>query len=163
MKNTNSLLKIPIEVLLHGKGLELPTYATEGSSGMDLRSSVEKTVLLAPGDRLLVPCGFKINIPRGFEAQIRSRSGLSLNHGIVVLNSPGTIDSDYVGEVKVILVNLGTEEFEISRGLKCAQLVIAPVERVSLEIVPHLEDYLKEKHDYTSLRGESGFGSTGIK
>lgn len=155
-------LIIPVEILLHGKGLDLPAYATERSSGMDLRAAVEGPVILEPGTRFLVPCGFKINVPKGFEAQVRSRSGLSLNYGVVVLNSPGTIDADYVGEVKVILVNLGKEDFEITRGLKCAQLVIAPVVQAQLQGVDHLEDHLKEAHNYTSSRGESGFGSTGI-
>ncbi len=155
-------LTIPIEILPHGKGLELPMYATERSSGMDLRAAIEGLVILEPGTRFLVPCGFKINVPKGFEAQIRSRSGLSLNYGVVVLNSPGTIDADYVGEVKVILVNFGKEEFEITRGLKCAQMVIAPVAHAKLKAVNHLENHLEETQNYTSSRGESGFGSTGI-
>ena len=131
--------------------LPLPSYATEGAAGLDLRAALRSRLVLGPGDRALVPTGLRIAVPRGYEAQVRPRSGLALRHGIVLPNSPGTIDSDYRGEVQVILWNAGPEPFAISRGDRIAQLVIAPVAHVELE-----ESALDE-----TPRGAGGFGSTG--
>ncbi|HQS83823.1 MAG: deoxyuridine 5'-triphosphate nucleotidohydrolase [Alphaproteobacteria bacterium 16-39-46] len=154
-----SHLSILLEILSHGEGLPLPEHATEESSGFDLRAAIEGSVLLEPGARFLVPCGFSMKIPKGFEGQIRSRSGLSLNHGIVVLNAPGTIDSDYYGEIKVLLANLGASEFELSRGLRCAQMVISPIQRCNFTVTSCL---LEEGDASESRRGTGGFGSTGV-
>ncbi len=131
--------------------LPLPGYATEGAAGLDLRAAVPSRLVLAPGERALVPTGLRIAVPAGYEGQVRPRSGLALRHGIVLPNAPGTIDSDYRGEVQVILWNTGAEPFAIARGDRIAQLVIAPVVRVAVE-----EGAL----DATS-RGSGGFGSTG--
>ena len=138
--------------LPHAEGIELPSYATEGSAGLDLRAAVEEPVILRPFQRALIPTGFIFEIPEGYEGQVRPRSGLALKKGVTVLNSPGTIDSDYRGEVKVILINLGQEEVTIERGERIAQLVIAPVTRAQLVEV--------EEVSQTS-RGAGGFGSTG--
>lgn len=138
--------------LPHGEGLPLPAYVTAGSAGMDLAAAVTDAVLLAPGERRLIPTGLAIALPDGYEAQVRPRSGLALRHGVTVLNSPGTIDADYRGEVGVILVNHGDAPFRIGRGDRVAQLVIAPVARARLREVPELPD---------SARGRGGFGSTG--
>nr|CAD6616543.1 dUTP diphosphatase [Rhizobium sp. Khangiran2] len=144
------LMRLP-----HGAGLPLPSYETHGAAGMDLRAAIaeNETLTLKAGQRKLVPTGFILEIPEGFEAQIRPRSGLAFKHGITCLNTPGTIDSDYRGEVKVLLVNLGEEEFEISRGMRIAQMVIAPVTRVQVEEVSETGE---------TLRGAGGFGSTGV-
>ena len=131
--------------------LPLPRYASEGAAGLDLRAALPEPLLLTPGQRALVPTGLRIAVPTGYEAQVRPRSGLALRHGIVLPNSPGTIDSDYRGEVQVILWNAGPEPFGIARGDRIAQLVIAPVARVELE-----EAALDE-----TPRGAGGFGSTG--
>ena len=131
--------------------LPLPSYATEGAAGLDLRAALGARLVLGPGDRALVPTGLRFAVPAGYEAQVRPRSGLALRHGIVLPNSPGTIDSDYRGEVQVILWNAGPEPFAIERGDRIAQLVIAPVARVELE-----ESALDE-----TPRGAGGFGSTG--
>ena len=143
-----------IERLPHAKGLRLPAYETGGSAGMDLRAAVPENapVTLAPGTRALVPTGLKIALEPGFEAQVRPRSGLALKHGLTCLNSPGTIDSDYRGEVGVILINHGQEPFVIRRGERIAQLVIARHEQAAMVEVAAL--------DYTA-RGSGGFGSTG--
>jgi dUTP pyrophosphatase len=135
-------------------GLELPFYATEGAAGMDVRAATPEgeTWVLKPGERRLVPTGFAIAVPRGHECQVRPRSGLALRHGITCLNTPGTVDSDFRGEVGVILVNLGQEDFPIRRGDRIAQLVIAAYERVAWNEVDQLEE---------TERGEGGFGSTG--
>lgn len=140
--------------LSHGADLALPAYETEGAAGMDLRAAVPEgePVTLLPGDRTLVPTGLIMEIPRGFEGQIRPRSGLAAKSGITCLNTPGTIDSDYRGEVKVILINLGQSPFEISRGLRIAQMVIAPVTQARIE--------LRNAAGETA-RGAGGFGSTG--
>lgn len=138
--------------LPHGEGLPLPAYVTAGSAGMDLAAAVTEAVLLGPGERRLIPTGLAIALPDGYEAQVRPRSGLALRHGVTVLNSPGTIDADYRGEVGVILVNHGDAPFRIGRGDRVAQLVIAPVARARLLEVPELPD---------SARGPGGFGSTG--
>lgn len=131
--------------------LPLPAYATAGAAGLDLRAAVEAALVVAPGERVRVPTGLRIAVPAGYEAQVRPRSGLALHHGIVLPNAPGTIDSDYRGEVQVILWNAGPEPFAIARGDRVAQLVVSPIVRVTLE-----EGDLEE-----TPRAASGFGSTG--
>lgn len=144
-------MKIAIQRLT--KDLPLPAYATEGAAGLDVLAANDAPLRLAPRARAAIPCGFALALPSGFEAQLRPRSGLALNHGITVLNAPGTIDSDYRGEVKAILVNLGEEPFEIRRGMKIAQLVIARHEHIELSETTELP---------ASARGANGFGSTGL-
>ena len=129
-----------------------PRYMTDGAAGMDVCAAVAEPVTVPPGGRVLVPTGYALAIPAGFEGQVRPRSGLALKHGVVLPNAPGTIDSDYRGELKVILANLGTEPFVVNRGDRIAQLVIAPVTRADLLLVDDLD---------TSARGEGGFGHTG--
>jgi dUTP pyrophosphatase len=143
---------VPVRVLPHGEGLPLPRYASEGAAGCDLHAAVHEPVLLEPGERAAVPTGIALAIPEGFEGQVRARSGLALRHGIACVNAPGTIDSDYRGEVKVILGNLGREPFEIRRGDRIAQVVFTPVVRAEIQRVDELPD---------SERGPGGFGSTG--
>jgi dUTP pyrophosphatase len=140
--------------LPHGAGLPLPAYQTAYAAGLDLAAAVlaEAPVTLAPGARGLIPTGFAIALPEGFEAQVRPRSGLAAHHGVTVLNTPGTIDADYRGEIQVILINLGAEPFVVTRGLRIAQLVIAPVIRATLVEADTLDD---------TARGGGGFGSTG--
>lgn len=140
--------------LSHAEGLSLPAYESAGAAGMDLRAAVpaDRPLILLPGKRALVPTGLILEIPEGFEGQVRPRSGLAFRHGITCLNTPGTIDSDYRGEVKVLLVNLGDEDFAIERGMRVAQLVLAPVSRLDLE-----ERSLAGE----TARGAGGFGSTG--
>jgi dUTP pyrophosphatase len=147
-----SAVSVPVRQLPHGKGLPLPAYATQGSAGMDLLAAVAEPVTLAPGERMLVPTGIAIALPAGHEAQVRPRSGLALKQGVTVLNTPGTIDSDYRGEVGVILVNLGREPATIERGERIAQLVVASFVRATWEATDNLE---------ASARGAGGFGSTG--
>ncbi|MDK9719807.1 MAG: dUTP diphosphatase [Rhodospirillales bacterium] len=142
-----------IQRLAHGRDIPLPSYATLHAAGMDLPAAVDADLVLQPGRRAAVPTGFAIELPHGFEAQIRPRSGLALKNGVTVLNAPGTIDADYRGEVQVILVNHGSEAFTITRGMRIAQMVIAPVTRISLLETDKLEN---------SARGTGGFGSTGI-
>jgi dUTP pyrophosphatase len=149
MSWSNSI-PVAIKRLTHGEGLELPGYATHGAAGMDVVSA--EAVTLAAGARHAVATGLAVAIPPGFEIQVRPRSGLALKHGISVPNSPGTIDSDYRGELKVILINHGSEAFEIRRGDRIAQLVLAPVTRASWLMVDELDE---------TTRGEGGFGSTG--
>jgi dUTP pyrophosphatase len=141
--------------LPHGEGLDLPAYETTGAAGMDLRAAVAEgePLTLRPGARALVPSGFILEIPEGFEAQIRPRSGLAFKNGVTCLNTPGTIDSDYRGEVKVLLINLGDEDFVITRGMRIAQMVIAPVTQVHVAEVAETND---------TVRGAGGFGSTGV-
>jgi dUTP pyrophosphatase len=146
-------MKLLVKRLEHAHNLPFPHYATPGSAGLDLLAAIEGEMVLAPGKRAAVPAGIAIELPQGFEAQVRPRSGLALNHGVTCLNTPGTIDSDYRGEVKVILVNLGEEPFRISRGMKIAQMVIARHEHAVLFEVDALSD---------SERGAGGFGSTGM-
>lgn len=136
--------------------LGLPSYETYGAAGADLRANIQdrQPVTLAPGERALVPTGIMIALPDGFEAQIRPRSGLALSHGVTLLNTPGTIDSDYRGELGVILVNLGTQAFDVAHGMRVAQMVVAPVVQVAFEQVETLAD---------TIRGAGGFGSTGLK
>jgi dUTP pyrophosphatase len=133
--------------------IELPRYQTSGSAGLDLAAAIAEEVTLQPGARALVPTGFAFSIPPGFEGQVRPRSGLALRHGITVLNSPGTIDSDYRGEVKVVLINLGQEPFVVRKGDRIAQLVIAAVVRAEVVVVTSLDG---------TARGEGGYGSTGV-
>lgn len=146
-------VSVAVRRLPHGDGLPLPAYATADSAGLDLVAAIDGDVALAPGERRLVPSGLAIALPSGYEAQVRPRSGLALKHGVTVLNSPGTVDADYRGEVGVILVNLGTETFTIKRGDRIAQMVIAPYSRANWAEVDSLE---------TSDRGAGGFGSTGV-
>lgn len=142
---------IAIQRLPHGEGLPLPAYATQGAAGMDVVAA--ETLMLEPGARHAVATGFAMAIPQGYEVQVRPRSGLALKHGITCLNTPGTIDSDYRGEVKVILVNLGSEPFAINRGDRIAQLVLAPVQRGVFHEVDRLDE---------TVRAGRGFGSTGL-
>ncbi len=143
---------VRVKRLPHAEGLELPDYATPSSAGLDLRAAVEGSITLMPGERRLIPTGLILEIPEGYEGQVRPRSGLAVKHGITVLNSPGTIDADYRGEVKVILINLGDEPFILKRGERIAQLVIAPITRATLVEVEEIT---------ATARGEGGFGSTG--
>lgn len=145
---------LQIQTLPHHAGLPLPGYATSGSAGMDLTAAVADPVVIPPGRIALIPTGLAIAVPPGFEAQVRPRSGLALKHGLTVPNSPGTIDSDYRGEVKVILLNAGSEPFTVERGMRIAQLVVARHERVEWQTVTDLE---------ATSRGGGGFGSTGQK
>lgn len=143
---------VRIKRLAHGADLPLPAYETDGAAGLDLRAAITTPMILAPGGRALVPTGLVFELPGGHEGQVRPRSGLAAKHGVTVLNTPGTIDSDYRGEVKVILINLGAEPFAIEPGSRIAQLVVAPVTRAILVEADALSD---------SARGEGGFGSTG--
>ncbi|MGN6817547.1 MAG: dUTP diphosphatase [Sphingomonas sp.] len=143
-------IRIAVKRLPHGDGLPLPTYATAGAAGMDVVAA--EALTLAPGARHAVATGFAIAIPEGYEVQVRPRSGLALKHGVTCLNTPGTIDHDYRGEVKVILANLGDQPFDIARGDRIAQLVPAPVQRAALDEVAELDE---------TDRGSGGFGSTG--
>jgi dUTP pyrophosphatase len=140
--------------LPHGDNLPLPAYETAGASGMDLRAAVpeDRPLLILPGKRALVPTGLLLEIPEGFEAQVRPRSGLAFKHGITCLNTPGTIDSDYRGEVSVLLVNLGDENFTVTRGMRVAQIVFSAVSRMAAE---------ERSLAATTERGDGGFGSTG--
>uniref|UniRef100_B0T7C5 Deoxyuridine 5'-triphosphate nucleotidohydrolase n=1 Tax=Caulobacter sp. (strain K31) TaxID=366602 RepID=B0T7C5_CAUSK len=145
---------IPVVQLAHAEGLPLPAYETHGAAGMDLRAAVaeDAPIVLKPGARIMAPTGLAFAVPPGFEAQVRPRSGLAAKAGVTCLNTPGTIDSDYRGEVKVILINLGEEDFTIRRGDRIAQLVIAPVTQASWIQVANLDE---------TARGAGGFGSTG--
>lgn len=145
---------INVKILENGKGLDLPKYETEQSAGLDLYAAIDSDITLKPMERILVPTGLAIALKPGFEAQIRPRSGLAYKHGITVLNAPGTIDADYRGEVKALIVNLGTENFTIERGLRIAQMVIAKYEQISWNAVEDLDE---------TSRGDGGFGSTGLK
>ena len=144
---------VPLKRLDNGADLALPQYETAGSAGADIRAAVDAPLRLEPGQRALVPAGFAMALPAGYEAQVRPRSGLAVKNGITVLNAPGTIDSDYRGEVKIMLINLGKEEVAISRGMRIAQLVVAPVSRAGLALVDSLR---------STDRGSGGFGSTGL-
>ncbi|MBT5240509.1 MAG: dUTP diphosphatase [Rhodospirillaceae bacterium] len=147
-----STVPVAIKRLPHGADLPLPSYQTDDAAGMDLYAAVDAPVTLAPGEHALVPTGLSMALPTGHEAQVRPRSGLAAKHGVTVLNTPGTIDADYRGEVKVILINHGKAAFEITRGERIAQMLIAPVTRATLEEVSELPD---------TMRGAGGFGSTG--
>ncbi|MEZ2131965.1 MULTISPECIES: dUTP diphosphatase [unclassified Sinorhizobium] len=141
--------------LSHAQGIDLPAYETKGAAGMDLRAAVaeDAPLTIAPGKRALVPTGLIFEIPEGFEGQVRPRSGLAFKHGITCLNTPGTIDSDYRGEVKVLLINLGEELFEIARGMRIAQMVIAPAIQARIAEISEASE---------TKRGAGGFGSTGV-
>ena len=145
-------LKVFVERLQEGLDLPLPQYMSEQAAGMDLYACVPESVLLERGKIKLIPTGLKIALPSGYEAQIRPRSGLALKHGITLLNTPGTIDADYRGEIKIIMFNAGDVDFEIKRGERIAQMVINKIEQIDWQIVEQLEE---------SLRGEGGFGHTG--
>lgn len=147
-----STVRVDVKRLPHGSDLPLPAYATAQSAGLDLMAAVEDDVVLAPGERSLVPTGLAIALPPGYEAQVRPRSGLALKNGVTVLNSPGTVDADYRGEIGVILANLGAEPFTVSRGMRIAQMIVAPVTQLAWNAVDDLSD---------SERGTGGFGSTG--
>jgi dUTP pyrophosphatase len=148
--------KIPIKIkrLDHNPDLPLPGYETEGSSGMDIRAAVDSPVILNPGEIKLVPSGFSMSIPHGYEAQIRPRSGLALRHGIGMVNSPGTIDSDYRGEISIIMINWGSAAYTINRGDRIAQMVISKVLRAEMADVDSLDD---------TKRGSGGFGHSGTR
>jgi dUTP pyrophosphatase len=143
---------VEIRFLRLHQGAQLPAYQTEHAAGLDLHACIEAPVTLAPGDIAMIPCGFAMAIPHGFEAQVRPRSGLATKHGIGMPNAPGTVDSDYRGEMKVPLVNLGRAAFTVEHGMRIAQMVVAPVARATVRVVEEL--------DGTS-RGAGGFGSTG--
>lgn len=145
--------EIRVQKLPHFDGLALPSYATARAAGMDVEAAVEADMVLAPGRRAAVPTGLAMAIPAGFEIQVRPRSGLALKYGVTVANAPGTIDSDYRGEVKIMLINLGEDDFTITRGMRIAQLVVAPVSLAVLAVADTLE---------TTDRGSGGFGSTGV-
>lgn len=146
----------PVEIFIaiepHGEGLPLPAYQSDSAAGMDLRAAIVEPLTITPGQRLLVPTGIRIALPAGTEAQVRPRSGLAIKHGVGVVNAPGTIDADYRGEIRVILINHGDKDFLIERGDRIAQLVIAPVLRASWKEAASLDD---------TERGEGGFGHTG--
>ncbi len=152
--STQKPITISVNRLPHAKDLPLPAYATEHSAGLDLMAAVAEPKTLAPGERALIPTGLSIALPDGYEAQIRPRSGLALKHGISLVNSPGTIDADYRGEVGIIMINHGAEPFTIEHGMRIAQMVIAPYTRAAFSEVVELP---------TSARGTGGFGSTGTR
>ncbi len=146
-------MKIRIRRLPHGEGLPLPAYATAGAAGMDLLAAVQAPVTVPPGGRALIPTGLALSLPPGHELQVRPRSGLALRHGIVLPNSPGTIDEDYRGELQVIVLNAGDASFTVERGMRIAQAVLAPVLRAEWDEVVDLDD---------TARSSGGFGSTGV-
>tara|TARA_B100001094_G_C17979897_1_gene694672 strand:- start:192 stop:659 length:468 start_codon:yes stop_codon:yes gene_type:complete len=147
-------VRIDIKTLEHGKGLPIPAYQTGGSAGMDLYAAIEKNITIHTSEYTLIPTGISLAIPHGYEAQIRPRSGLAAKFALTVLNSPGTIDSDYRGEIKIIIINHGKNTYEIKRGERIAQAIFAPVTRVKVNIVSELSN---------TRRGAKGFGSTGTK
>lgn len=149
---TPSRVQVEISVAAHARDLSLPEYATDHAAGMDLRAAIESELVLAPGERALIPTGLHIALPPGFEAQIRPRSGLALKHGISMVNTPGTIDPDYRGEVKVLIINHGQAPFRIQRGERIAQMVVAAYSRVEWKQVDSLDE---------TARGAGGFGHTG--
>ena len=147
-------MNIPVCILPHGLGLELPSYQTQGAAGMDIRAAIEKPLTLSPLQRIAVPTGLTMALPQGYEGQVRPRSGLAFRHGLSIINAPGTIDADFRGEIKILLINLGEQDFTIHRGMRIAQLVIAPIIQANIYVVEAL---------VSSQRGNSGFGSTGIE
>jgi dUTP pyrophosphatase len=151
--NAGRPVTVPVTRLDHARDLPLPAYATAGSAGLDLIAAIADAVTLAPGARELVPTGIVLALPAGYEAQVRPRSGLALKAGITVLNAPGTVDSDYRGEISVLLINHGPAAFRIERGMRIAQLVVAPVVRIGWAEDAPLE---------ASARGAGGYGSTGL-
>ena len=146
-------LTIHLTTLPHFGDLALPTYESPGAAGMDIAAAIESDMVIVPGERFAVPTGLAMAVPAGHEVQIRPRSGLALRHGVTVANAPGTIDSDYRGEVKVILINLGDADFTVTRGMRVAQMVVATVTRASIQQVDRLDN---------TERGDGGFGSTGL-
>ncbi|MXV44444.1 dUTP diphosphatase [Saccharibacter sp. 17.LH.SD] len=152
MSSSMSNVAVSLKRLAHAEGLPLPQYATAGAAGLDFVAAVEKPLHVAPGERVLVPTGLCIALPPGYELQLRPRSGLALKHGITLPNAPGTIDEDYRGEIKVIVMNAGHEAFTIERGMRIAQGVLAPVVRIVWQESDRLEE---------TARGQDGFGSTG--
>lgn len=149
-----STIALQVCTLPHFDGLSLPTYETSRSAGMDLPAAIDDPLIISPGEWMLVPTGLSIALPPDYEAQIRPRSGLAAKHGLTVLNSPGTIDADYRGEIKVILINHGSEQYEVTRGMRIAQMVVAPVIQARWQPVDKLDD---------TARGTGGFGSTGVR
>ncbi len=145
-------LKVQVKTFSHFDGLKLPQYMTEGSSGIDLLAACADNIELKPGERKLIPTGLAISLPRDTEAQIRPRSGLAIKHGITLLNTPGTIDADYRGEIQIILINLGQELFTIKRGMRIAQMVFGQVVKAELQMADNLDE---------TRRGAGGFGHTG--
>ena len=156
MTDSNHIIRVGICRLENARDILLPAYQTSGAAGLDLAAAVpgNESWILEPMTHIMVPTGLKIALPMGYEAQVRPRSGLALRHGLTILNSPGTIDCDYRGEISVILMNMGKDSFEITRGLRIAQMVIAPVARAELVEVPELSQ---------TDRGAGGFGSTGTR
>ena len=153
-QNNNSPVTVQIKPLPHATGLALPSYATPQSAGMDLMAAIDAPMTIAPLERAMVPTGLTMALPDGYEAQVRPRSGLAAKNGVTVLNTPGTVDADYRGEVKVILINLSNEPFTIERGMRIAQMIIAPYTQATIEQVDELSE---------TTRGAGGFGSTGVK
>jgi dUTP pyrophosphatase len=149
-----TMFDVAVSRLPHGADLALPAYATPGSAGLDLLAAISDDISLAPGSRVLIPTGLAIALPEGYEAQVRPRSGLALKNGVTVLNSPGTIDADYRGEIGVILINHGDAPFVVTRGMRIAQLIVAPVTQLSWVETTELP---------TTTRGTGGYGSTGMK
>lgn len=149
-----NLVEVAMTPLEHAVGLALPSYASAQAAGMDLTAALAEDIELGPGDRALIPTGLTIALPPGYEAQVRPRSGLAINHGVTVLNTPGTIDADYRGEIKVILINHGKEPYTIKRGMRIAQMVVEKYEQISWKIVKSLDE---------TGRGTGGFGSTGTE
>lgn len=152
MEKNRKPVTIAIHRLKHGDGLPLPSYQTAASSGADIRAAVQKDVVLQPGDRALIPTGFCVALPPGYEIQVRPRSGLALKYGLTLLNSPGTIDADYRGELGILMINLGKEPYHVKRGERIAQLILSRTEAMLFSEVPELPE---------SLRGKGGFGHTG--
>jgi len=151
-RSGKSGVKLCVQQLAHARELPLPAYATSGSAGLDLLAAISADIELKPGARATVPTGIAIALPEGYEAQIRPRSGLALNHGITLLNAPGTVDSDYRGEIKVIVINLGQAEFRITRGMKIAQMIVARHEEI---------EFIETAELPSTSRASGGFGSTG--
>ena len=147
-------VNVPLKRLDGGEGIPLPAYMSEHAAGADLCAAVNEPITLQPGERALIPTGFAIALPQGYEAQVRPRSGLALKSGVTCLNAPGTIDADYRGQVSVLLANFGAEPFVVRRGERIAQLVVAPVVRAAFDVVEELDP---------TLRAQNGFGSTGVR
>jgi dUTP pyrophosphatase len=154
MSHPVAQIAVPVRILPHGEGLPLPSYATAHAAGVDLMAAIDEPVEILPGARIVVPTGLSLALPEGYEGQVRPRSGLARKHGITLLNSPGTIDADYRGEVQVLLINLSPDPFIVTRGERIAQLVVAPVTHVAWERAEVLGE---------TARGAGGFGSTGRK
>ena len=147
-------ISVNMEILEHGMNLPIPEYQTKESSGMDLHAAIEEDLEIKSGDKVIIPTGIALAIPQGYEAQIRPRSGLAAKHNITVLNTPGTIDSDYRGEIKAIIINHGRDKYTVKRGDRIAQIIFSPIARAKIKSVSKLSE---------TIRGEGGFGSTGIR